>query len=161
MRAAPPLASTPKGGTTLGLTRLRGRDVTRGLTRVGDEPPGLSEHTVLVRLAVEKLREFIDEPDPNLKYLGLQALQELRVSHPRAVTEHKETIFACLQVRRGTAGETTRNALQPGDPTGRAGARKRGSGLARCDFGSREVHRVAAGRERNIYARLPPSVSAC
>jgi len=50
-----------------------------------------------VRLAVEKLREFIDEPDPNLKYLGLQALQELRLSHPRAVAEHKETIFACLQ----------------------------------------------------------------
>jgi AP-3 complex subunit delta-1 len=58
---------------------------------------GLSEHTVLVRVAVEKLREFIDEPDPNLKYLGLQALQELRLSHPRAVAEHKETIFACLQ----------------------------------------------------------------
>ena len=52
-----------------------------------------------MRLAVEKLREFIDEPDPNLKYLGLQALQDLRASHPRAVAEHKETIFQCLHVR--------------------------------------------------------------
>lgn len=52
-----------------------------------------------VRLAVEKLREFIDEPDPNLKYLGLQALQDLRATHPRAVAEHKDTIFQCLHVR--------------------------------------------------------------
>jgi len=57
---------------------------------------GLTNHTALVRLAVEKLREFIDEPDPNLKYLGLQALQDLRATHPRAVAEHKDTIFQCL-----------------------------------------------------------------
>eukprot|EP00976_Prorocentrum_cordatum_P074423 1181512-Prorocentrum_minimum.AAC.4 len=58
---------------------------------------GMSNHTSLVRLAVEKLRDFVDEPDPNLKFLGLRALSDLLSTHPRAVAEHKKTIFRCLQ----------------------------------------------------------------
>jgi AP-3 complex subunit delta-1 len=63
---------------------------------------GLNNHTSLVKLAVEKLRDFVEEPDPNLKFLGLRALQDLLQTHPRAVAEHKKTIFRCLQVKRYT-----------------------------------------------------------
>ncbi|KAK3241234.1 hypothetical protein CYMTET_48985 [Cymbomonas tetramitiformis] len=58
---------------------------------------GMSSSSALVRLAIEKLQDFIGEPDPNLKFLGLSALEDLLPNFPKAVGEHRETIFRCLQ----------------------------------------------------------------
>ncbi|KAJ7515731.1 hypothetical protein O6H91_22G025400 [Diphasiastrum complanatum] len=58
---------------------------------------GLSEHAGAVELAVEKLKEFMAEEDPNLRYLGLQSLSPLMSSHPWALTENKLLIVRCLK----------------------------------------------------------------
>jgi len=50
----------------------------------------------VVALAIEKLQDFMEESDPNLKFLALKVLKQLLATHPRAVAEHKATIFACL-----------------------------------------------------------------
>ena len=39
---------------------------------------------------------FIEDPDQNLKYLGLVGFVNLMRSHPRAVVEHKELVLQCL-----------------------------------------------------------------
>ncbi len=38
----------------------------------------------------------MDDPDQNLKYLGLVGFVELMKSHPRAVVEHRELVLLCL-----------------------------------------------------------------
>ena len=50
----------------------------------------------VIRLCLDKLRAFIEDPDQNLKYLGLLGLHRLMRKHPRAVAEHKDLILACL-----------------------------------------------------------------
>jgi len=55
----------------------------------------ISSKTV-IRLCLEKLRTFIENPDQNLKYLGLLGLHKLMKAHPRAVVEHKDLILDCL-----------------------------------------------------------------
>ena len=50
----------------------------------------------VVRLCVDHLRQFVDDPDQNLKYLGLVGFVELMKSHPRAVVEHRELVLLCL-----------------------------------------------------------------
>lgn len=50
----------------------------------------------IVRLCSDQLRQFIDDPDQNLKYLGLVGFVELMKSHPKAVVEHKELVLLCL-----------------------------------------------------------------
>ena len=57
---------------------------------------GLSEHASIIRLCITKLRVFIEDPDQNLKYLGLLALARLMKIAPKAVQEHKDTVLACL-----------------------------------------------------------------
>ena len=50
------------------------------------------------QLCSEKLRtEFIEHPDQNLKFLGLQGLVSLMRSHPRVVAEHKDLVIQCLE----------------------------------------------------------------
>ena len=39
----------------------------------------------VIRLCTDRLREFIRDPDQNLKYLGLMGLWSLMRSHPRVV----------------------------------------------------------------------------
>ncbi|CAN0299944.1 unnamed protein product, partial [Ectocarpus fasciculatus] len=49
-----------------------------------------------VRLCSEHLRKFTEDPDQNLKYLGLVGFVNLMRSHPRAVAEHRALVLACL-----------------------------------------------------------------
>jgi AP-3 complex subunit delta-1 len=57
---------------------------------------GLTDHAGAVKLAVEKLKEIMAQADPNLKYLGLQALAALMPVHPWAVADNKDIIVQCL-----------------------------------------------------------------
>ncbi|MCO5586032.1 hypothetical protein L7F22_039969 [Adiantum nelumboides] len=57
---------------------------------------GLPEHAEALKLAVQKLKELLEEDDPNLKYLGLQALASLLPAHPWAVAENKSIIVRGL-----------------------------------------------------------------
>eukprot|EP01105_Mastigella_eilhardi_P018425 TRINITY_DN4265_c0_g1_i2.p1 TRINITY_DN4265_c0_g1~~TRINITY_DN4265_c0_g1_i2.p1 ORF type:complete len:1163 (-),score=281.05 TRINITY_DN4265_c0_g1_i2:69-3353(-) len=59
---------------------------------------GLHDHLPTMKLCVEKLRSFVDDPDPNLKYLGLLSLHEIQRVHQKAVaaTVGRELILTCL-----------------------------------------------------------------
>lgn len=57
---------------------------------------GLTDYETAVRLAVQKLKDLMMEDDPNLKYLGLQALATLMPKHLWAVSENKEVILKAL-----------------------------------------------------------------
>jgi AP-3 complex subunit delta-1 len=50
----------------------------------------------VVRLCLDKLRELVESPDQNLKYLGLLGLHKLINSFPRIVVQHKDLILDCL-----------------------------------------------------------------
>lgn len=56
----------------------------------------LSDYESAVRLAVGKIKEFLVEDDPNLKYLGLQGLSIVRPKHLWAVLENKEVVIKSL-----------------------------------------------------------------
>ncbi|OMP09662.1 hypothetical protein COLO4_05244 [Corchorus olitorius] len=56
----------------------------------------LSDYDSAVRLAVGKAREFLVDEDPNLKYLGLQALSIVASKHLWAVSENKEIVIKSL-----------------------------------------------------------------
>ena len=51
----------------------------------------------VIRLCLDKLRGFIEDPDQNLKYLGLLGLHKLMRRYPRVVSEHRDLILSCLQ----------------------------------------------------------------
>jgi len=57
---------------------------------------GLSAHLPTMKLCIGKLRGFIEEPDQNLKYLGLVALHSIMKIHPKAVAEHGDLVMGCL-----------------------------------------------------------------
>ncbi|KAI5084220.1 hypothetical protein GOP47_0000389 [Adiantum capillus-veneris] len=79
---------------------------------------GLPDHAEALKLAVQKLKELLEEDDPNLKYLGLQAMALLMPAHPWAVAENKSIIIrglndedhsiqlACLQLILGMVSES-------------------------------------------------------
>ena len=50
----------------------------------------------MVRLCNDTLRQFIEDPDQNLKYLGLVGLSNLMKSHSKVVAEHQDVILRCL-----------------------------------------------------------------
>ncbi|KNA06963.1 hypothetical protein SOVF_176290 [Spinacia oleracea] len=56
----------------------------------------LSDHESAVKLASVKIRELLAEDDPNLKYLGLQALSDLATKHLWAVLENKDVVLKSL-----------------------------------------------------------------
>ncbi|XP_047330161.1 AP-3 complex subunit delta [Impatiens glandulifera] len=56
----------------------------------------LSDHESAVALAVSKIKEFLVDDDPNLKYLGLQALAVAAPRHLWAVEEHKDVMIKSL-----------------------------------------------------------------
>ncbi|KAL5748874.1 hypothetical protein ACOSP7_025917 [Xanthoceras sorbifolium] len=56
----------------------------------------LSEYESAVKLAVVKIREFLIDDDPNLKYLGLQALSIIAPKHLWAVMENKDFVIKSL-----------------------------------------------------------------
>lgn len=57
---------------------------------------GLAEHVPTIKLCLNKLRNFVEDPDQNLKYLGLVALNNIMQTHPKAVAEHRDTVLNCL-----------------------------------------------------------------
>lgn len=52
----------------------------------------------VVRLCNDHLRRYIEDPDQNLRYLGLVGLSNLMLSHPYVIAEHQELIVQCLSV---------------------------------------------------------------
>ena len=50
----------------------------------------------VVKLCSDMLRQFVEDPDQNLKYLGLVGFVQLMVSNPKAVVEHRDLILDCL-----------------------------------------------------------------
>jgi len=56
----------------------------------------LSDYESAVKLAVEKVRELLVDQDPNLRYLGLQALSVAAPKHLWAVLENKEAVVKSL-----------------------------------------------------------------
>eukprot|EP00112_Aurelia_sp_Birch-Aquarium-sp1_P011804 Seg2482.5 transcript_id=Seg2482.5/GoldUCD/mRNA.D3Y31 product="AP-3 complex subunit delta-1" protein_id=Seg2482.5/GoldUCD/D3Y31 len=60
---------------------------------------GLSDHMPSIQLCVSKLRLLIEDPDQNLKYLGLFSLNKILAKVPKAVQPHKDLILQCLDDR--------------------------------------------------------------
>eukprot|EP00795_Rhopilema_esculentum_P004963 gene4963-21309_t len=60
---------------------------------------GLSDHMPSIQLCVSKLRLLIEDPDQNLKYLGLLSLNKILATVPKAVQPHKDLILQCLDDR--------------------------------------------------------------
>ncbi|KAK3118037.1 AP-3 complex subunit delta [Paratrimastix pyriformis] len=58
---------------------------------------GCTEFLPLVRLCVDKLKEFVEHQDQNLKYLGLLGLYNIMKAHPKAVVEHRQLVITCLE----------------------------------------------------------------
>ncbi|KAF9115055.1 AP-3 complex subunit delta [Mortierella sp. AM989] len=50
----------------------------------------------LATTCVTKLRTFLEDPDQNLKYIGLLALTKILPTHPHLVGEHKDIILKCI-----------------------------------------------------------------
>mmetsp|Transcript_22386 Transcript_22386/g.22573 ORF Transcript_22386/g.22573 Transcript_22386/m.22573 type:complete len:1277 (+) Transcript_22386:138-3968(+) len=50
----------------------------------------------IVKLCSDNLRQFIEDPDQNLKYLGLVGLVTLMQSHPKATVDHRDIVLKCL-----------------------------------------------------------------
>ncbi|CEG00870.1 Clathrin/coatomer adaptor,adaptin-like,N-terminal [Ostreococcus tauri] len=57
---------------------------------------GMTSQEKVIRQAVDKLKDMLEDHDPNIKFLALHALTYLLDSHPRIVAEHKGNIFECL-----------------------------------------------------------------
>lgn len=59
----------------------------------GQQPKNVA---AVVRLCNVHLRRYIEDPDQNLRYLGLVGLANLMLSHAFVVEEHQELILECL-----------------------------------------------------------------
>lgn len=58
---------------------------------------GMLDHVGVVRLAVDKLKMFVMDPDQNLKYLGLLGLNNVLKKYPKIIADLKEVILECLK----------------------------------------------------------------
>jgi AP-3 complex subunit delta-1 len=61
----------------------------------GNQPPAVPK---LVELCAAKLREFVQDNDQNLKYLGLVGFVDLMRSHPSDVSEQPNACSAIVVV---------------------------------------------------------------
>ncbi|CAO3581359.1 unnamed protein product [Absidia cylindrospora] len=59
------------------------------------EAAGESSHA-LASTCAKKLRTFLEDPDQNLKYVGLLAMGKLLLTHPKLVAEQKDIILECI-----------------------------------------------------------------
>ncbi|KAI9470810.1 MAG: adaptin N terminal region-domain-containing protein [Benjaminiella poitrasii] len=59
------------------------------------EAAGDAGHALAVT-CTNKLRKFLEDPDQNLKYVGLLAMGKLLLTHPKLVAEHKDLILECI-----------------------------------------------------------------
>ncbi|KAK9762593.1 AP-3 complex subunit delta [Basidiobolus ranarum] len=51
----------------------------------------------LAALCASKLKKFLEDPDQNLKYVGLLAMGKLLSIYPKAVVEHRDLILNCVE----------------------------------------------------------------
>eukprot|EP01065_Artemidia_motanka_P048353 TRINITY_DN7764_c3_g1_i2.p1 TRINITY_DN7764_c3_g1~~TRINITY_DN7764_c3_g1_i2.p1 ORF type:complete len:1286 (+),score=583.90 TRINITY_DN7764_c3_g1_i2:117-3974(+) len=57
---------------------------------------GMHKQPSLLRLGVEKLKQFVEDPDQNLKYLGLLGLSRVMVTSPKMLVDLRDTVIDCL-----------------------------------------------------------------
>lgn len=57
---------------------------------------GMHQNTTLLRLAIDKLKTFVEDPDQNLKYMGLLGLVNVLKVNPRMLVDLRETLQNCL-----------------------------------------------------------------
>lgn len=57
---------------------------------------GLLAHPEAVELCAQRLGDFMDDNDQNLKYLGLLSMRKLIQAHPHLALEHRDNILDCL-----------------------------------------------------------------
>jgi len=57
---------------------------------------GMSKVSSLTKLAVDKMKHFVEDPDQNLKYLGLDAMSRIMTENPKLLSDQREVILACL-----------------------------------------------------------------
>ena len=56
----------------------------------------MSKVTSLLKLAADKMKTFVEDPDQNLKYLGLDAMTQIMKENPKILADQRDTILACL-----------------------------------------------------------------
>eukprot|EP00606_Chrysophyceae_sp_TOSAG23-5_P000641 GSChrysophyteH2.ASY1.ANO1.1315.1 assembled CDS len=59
-------------------------------------PYDIGSASAVIAMCSEYLKGFIEDKDPNLKYLGLVGLVTLMPTAPRVVVQHREIILHCL-----------------------------------------------------------------
>eukprot|EP01006_Ploeotia_vitrea_P035752 TRINITY_DN65931_c11_g1_i1.p1 TRINITY_DN65931_c11_g1~~TRINITY_DN65931_c11_g1_i1.p1 ORF type:complete len:1157 (+),score=279.43 TRINITY_DN65931_c11_g1_i1:72-3542(+) len=57
---------------------------------------GLTKYTGILKLALEKLKGFVEDRDQNLKYLGLLGLYNIMKFNPKYLSDMRETVIGCL-----------------------------------------------------------------
>lgn len=57
---------------------------------------GLIDYPEAVELCAQRLGEFMDDSDQNLKYLGLLSMRRLIQAHPQIAIDHRDNILDCL-----------------------------------------------------------------
>eukprot|EP00756_Hemistasia_phaeocysticola_P048219 Hpha_TRINITY_DN22651_c0_g1::TRINITY_DN22651_c0_g1_i1::g.192705::m.192705/K12396/AP3D; AP-3 complex subunit delta len=57
---------------------------------------GMPKQTSLVKLAVEKLKQLVEDADQNLKYLGLVGLGRVLKVNPKMLVDLRDTVIECL-----------------------------------------------------------------
>lgn len=57
---------------------------------------GMSKVSALTKLACEKMKNFVEDPDQNLKYLGLDAMTRVMIESPKMLSDQRDVILACL-----------------------------------------------------------------
>ncbi|KAJ5070620.1 ap-3 complex subunit delta-1 [Anaeramoeba ignava] len=58
---------------------------------------GMHQYAAPVQLCVEKLRNFVESNDRNLKYLGLTGFTRLVQHHPKLISGNKDIVIICLE----------------------------------------------------------------
>lgn len=57
---------------------------------------GMSKVSSLTKLVAEKMKFFVEDPDQNLKYLGLDAMSRIMLENPKLLSDQRDTILKCL-----------------------------------------------------------------
>jgi hypothetical protein len=73
---------------------------------------GMSKVSGLTKLVVEKMKVFVEDRDPNLKYLGLDAMDRVMRDNPKLLADQRETILKCLDDRDVTIRKKALSILQ-------------------------------------------------
>ncbi|KAL1915223.1 uncharacterized protein VTP21DRAFT_7499 [Calcarisporiella thermophila] len=61
---------------------------------IASSDPASENH--LASICASKLRTYLEDPDQNLKYVGLLAMAKLMETHPKLIAEQKEIILECI-----------------------------------------------------------------